>query len=157
MNLRTTSIPARLGPLFALLGRAALLAACLAAPALASAQGTAYVSSEKDPALTLIDLATLSVKGTLPTCRRGRHIQLTAQRLIMVACGESSAADVIDPATGRSLRRIPLGDDPEAFDISPDGRTLYVSNEDDGVVGFVDAATGKVLKSVPAARSASAA
>jgi PQQ-dependent catabolism-associated beta-propeller protein len=133
----------------AALRRAALALACLAAPVLASAQGTAYVSSEKDPALTLIDLATLSVKGTIPTCQRGRHIQLTAQRLIMVACGESNAADVIDPATGRSLRRIPLGDDPEAFDISPDGRTLYVSNEDDGAVGFVDAASGKVLKSVP--------
>ena len=37
--------------------------------------GTAYVSSEKDNALTLIDTATLAVKGTLATCKRGRHIQ----------------------------------------------------------------------------------
>ena len=81
----------------------------------ASAQGTAYVSSEKDPAITLIDLATLSVKGTIPTCNRGRHIQVTTDRLIMLACSESNAADVIDPATGKSLRRIPLGDEPEAL------------------------------------------
>ncbi|WP_254789482.1 PQQ-dependent catabolism-associated beta-propeller protein [Variovorax sp. OV329] len=119
---------------------------CLAGAALA--QGTAYVSSEKDQALTLIDLATLSVKGTIPTCKRGRHIQMTAQGQIMLACTDSNAADVIDPATGKSVRRIPLGDEPEAFDISPDGKTLYVSNEDEGAVSFIDAANGKVLNTI---------
>ncbi|RZL93463.1 MAG: hypothetical protein EOP82_07795 [Variovorax sp.] len=125
---------------------AALSIVCFCAGALA--QGTAYVSSEKDQALTLIDLATLSVKGTIPTCKRGRHIQLTPERLIMLACTESNAADVIDPATGKSLRRIPLGDEPEAFDLSPDGKTIYVSNEDEGAVSFIDAANGKQLKSI---------
>ena len=123
-----------------------LLSAGLVAAALA--QGTAYVSSEKDQALTLIDLATLSVKGTIPTCKRGRHIQLTLDRLIMVACTDSNAADLIDPASGKSLRRIPLGNEPEAFDLSPDGKTIYVSNEDEGEASFVDAATGKILKSI---------
>ena len=123
-----------------------LASLCLAAVALA--QGTAYVSSEKDPAITLIDLATLSVKGTIPTCKRGRHIQLTADRQIMLACTESNAADLIDPASGKSVRRIPLGDEPEAFDLSPDGKTIYVSNEDEGAVSFIDAANGKVLNSI---------
>jgi len=125
----------------------ALAGLCVAATA-AAAQGTAYVSSEKDPAVTLIDLASLSVKGTIATCKRGRHIQLTAQGQIMLACTESNAADVIDPATGKSVRRIPLGDEPEAFDLSPDGKTIYVSNEDEGAVSFVDAANGKVLKTI---------
>ncbi|HSV59059.1 MAG TPA: PQQ-dependent catabolism-associated beta-propeller protein [Variovorax sp.] len=114
----------------------------------ALAQGTAYVSSEKDQAITLIDLASLSVKGTIATCKRGRHIQLTAQRQIMLACTESNVADVIDPASGKSVRRIPLGDEPEAFDLSPDGKTIYVSNEDEGAVSFIDAANGKVLNSI---------
>jgi PQQ-dependent catabolism-associated beta-propeller protein len=113
-----------------------------------AAPGTAYVSSEKDQALTLIDLATLSVRGTIPTCKRGRHVQLTPDGKIMVACTDSNAADVIDPASGKSLRRIPLGDEPEAFDISPDGKTIYVSNEDEGEVSFVDALTGKTLQSI---------
>lgn len=125
---------------------AVLSGVCLGTAALA--QGTAYVTSEKDKVVTLIDLATLSVKGTIPTCNRGRHIQLTPDRMIMLACSESNAADVIDPATGKSLRRIPLGDEPEAFDLSPDGKTIYVSNEDEGAVSFVDATTGKVLKSI---------
>jgi PQQ-dependent catabolism-associated beta-propeller protein len=114
----------------------------------AQAQGTAYVSSEKDDALTMIDLATLSVKGTLPTCKRGRHIQVTPERRILVACTDSNVADLIDPATGKSLRRIPLGDEPEAFDLSPDGKTLYVSNEDEAEASFIDVASGKKLQSI---------
>ncbi len=131
---------------FAALAGAAWLGAGLGP--LALAQGTAYVSSEKDQALTLIDLTTLGVKGTLPTCKRGRHIQLTPGRLVMLACTDSNAADVIDPATGKSLRRIALGNEPEAFDLSPDGKTIYVSNEDEGAVSFVDASTGTTLHSI---------
>lgn len=114
----------------------------------AQAQGTAYVSSEKDDALTLIDTATLAVKGTIKTCKRARHIQRMPDGKLMVACTDSNAADIIDPATGKSVKRLPLGDEPEAFDLSPDGKTLYVSNEDEGEASFVDAATGKVLKKV---------
>ena len=58
------------------------------------------VSSEKDDALTLIDTQTLAVKGTSPTCKRGRHIQRLPDGKLMVACTDSNAADVIDPATG---------------------------------------------------------
>ncbi len=124
---------------------AATLATLLGA---AAAQGTAYVSSEKDDAITLIDVKTLAVKGTIPTCKRGRHVQMTPDGKLLVACTESNAADLIDPATGKSLRRIPLGDEPEAFDLSPDGRTIYVSNEDAGEASFIDVASGKKLKSV---------
>jgi len=125
---------------------AVALGLCLGGAAMA--QGTAYVSSEKDQAVTLIDLGTLSVKGTIPTCKRGRHIQLMPDRLIMLACTESNVADLINPASGKSVRRIPLGDEPEAFDLSPDGKTIYVSNEDEGATSFINAANGKVLKSI---------
>ena len=112
------------------------------------AQGAAYVSSEKDNALTVIDLATLAVKGTIPTCKRARHLQLTPERQLMVACTDSNEADLIDPVSGKSVRRIPLGDEPEAFDLSPDGKVIYVSNEDAGEASFIDAASGKKLRSV---------
>jgi PQQ-dependent catabolism-associated beta-propeller protein len=126
----------------------ALAFALAAAGNAALAQGTAYVSSEKDSALTMIDLGTLAVKGTIATCKRARHIQLTPERQIMVACTDSNQADLIDPASGKSVRRIPLGDEPEAFDLSPDGKVIYVSNEDAGEASFIDAASGKKLRSV---------
>jgi len=126
---------------------AGALALAVASPSVL-AQGTAYVSSEKDSALTVIDLATLAVKGTIPTCKRARHLQLTPERRLMVACTDSNEADLIDPASGKSVRRIPLGDEPEAFDLSPDGKVIYVSNEDAGEASFIDAASGKKLRSV---------
>ncbi len=128
--------------------RLASLLALAGAAAAVQAQGTAYVSSEKDDALTLIDTQTLAVKGTIAICKRGRHIQRLPDGKLMVACTDSNAADVIDPATGKSVRRLPLGEEPEAFDVSPDGKTIYVSNEDEAEASFVDAATGKVLKSI---------
>ena len=72
-----------------------------------------------------------------------------------MACSESNAADVIDLATRKSLRRMPLGDDPEAFDFSADGKTLYVSQRRRRrALSIVDAASGKMLKTVPGRQGA---
>lgn len=122
-----------------------LLAAWAAAlPLLAAAQGVAFVSSEKDNAISLLDLKTQTVTGTIATCKRPRHMQLTPDgKQLAVACGDSHEADFIDLATRKSVRRVKLGEDPEIFDISADGKTLYVSNEEDGELGIVDLASGK--------------
>lgn len=129
--------------------RLVLSTLALAAASLGAQAQHAYVSSEKDDALTVIDLATLTVKGSVPTCKRARHLQLLpGGKQLMVACTDSNAADVIDLASGKSVRRVPLGDEPEAFDLSPDGKIVYVSNEDEAEASFIDAATGKVLQSV---------
>jgi PQQ-dependent catabolism-associated beta-propeller protein len=124
------------------------LGLCVAGPGWA--QGTAFVSSEKDHALTVVDLKTMAVTGTIATCKRPRHMQLMpGGKQLVVACAESNAADIIDVATRKSLRRLSLGDDPEAFDLSPDGKTLYVSNEDDGELSMIDTTSGQVLRRVP--------
>lgn len=110
---------------------------------------TAYVSSEKDHAITLVDLKTQAVTGTIATCKRPRHMQRSPDgKLLWVACGDSQQADVIDLATRQSVRRIGLGEDPEIFDIAPDGKTLYVSNEEDAELGIVDIASGKRVGAV---------
>ena len=51
----------------------ALLAAC---PALAFAQGSVFVSSEKDHALSVLDIAKQEITGTVATCKRPRHMQV---------------------------------------------------------------------------------
>ena len=127
-----------------------LCCALLGAAAPAQAQGVAWVSSEKDNALTLVDLKTGAVTGTVPTCKRPRHLQRTPDgKQLLVACGDSHQADIIDLATRKSVGKLALGDDPEAFDISPDGKTLYASNEDEGALSIIDIATGKLSKTVP--------
>lgn len=128
-----------------------LTTALLGAAAPACAQ-TAYISSEKDHALTLLDLKTQTVVGTVPTCKRPRHLQVMPGgpdgRTLWVACGDSQQADVIDLATRKSLRRVPLAEDPEMFDLSADGTMLFVSNEEDAVVGFIDTRSGQRVREV---------
>lgn len=126
---------------------AALLATLLAAPVFA--QGVVFVSSEKDHAITVLDLKTQAVTGTIATCKRPRHMQmLPGGTQMLVACTESNQADVIDVATRKSVRRLPFAEEPEAFDLSPDGKTAYVSLEDEGALGIVELATGKLVKSI---------
>ena len=123
---------------------AVALACAAALPAAAKGSGVAFVSSEKNHALTVVDAKTLAVVGTVATCKRPRHMQVIAGGTqLVVACGDSKQADVIDIASRKSLFKVPLGDDPEIFDISADGKTLYVSNEEDSAVGIVDMATKK--------------
>lgn len=110
---------------------------------------SAIVSSEKDHALTLVDLASLNVIGTIPTCKRPRHLRLLPGFQVIVACGDSGQADVIDLVKRQSLRRIALGEDPELFDLSPDGKTLYVSNEEDAKVGVIDLGSGRRMGDIP--------
>jgi DNA-binding beta-propeller fold protein YncE len=117
------------------------------ATAIVSAQGVAFVSSEKDHAISIVDLNGQTVLGSIATCKRPRHMQLSVDgKQLWVACSESNQADIIDVATRKSVRRIALGEDPEVFDLSLDGKTLYVSQEDDATLIFVDAASGKTLK-----------
>ena len=121
-----------------------------ALPAYAKDTGIAYVSSEKDHAITMVDLKTLAVVGTIKTCKRPRHLQLLPGALqMMVACGDSNRADVIDLASRAVAAQIPLGDDPEAFDLSPDGKLAYVSAEEEGALNVFDLAAKKLVKSVP--------
>jgi PQQ-dependent catabolism-associated beta-propeller protein len=127
-----------------------IAAALLGLAALAvQAEGVVYVSSEKDHALTVVDIKTQTVTGTVATCKRPRHMQRSSDgKQLWVACSESNVVDVIDLATRKSLRRIPIGEDPEVFDLSPDGKTIYVGHEDDAQLAYIDVASGKQVKAI---------
>lgn len=56
---------------------------------------------------------------------------------------------VVDVAARKLVKKISVGSDPEEFDISQDGRRLYVSNEDVKTASAVDIANGKVESIVP--------
>ena len=55
---------------------------------------------------------------------------------------------VVDAASRTVSRVLPGGSDPENFDISRDGTTLFVSNEDAGTASIVDIASGKIRSTV---------
>ncbi len=59
---------------------------------------------------------------------------------------------VVDAASRKVTRVLPGGSDPENFDISKDGATLFISNEDAGTASVVDIASGKIRSTVKVGR-----
>ena len=56
---------------------------------------------------------------------------------------------VIDTATLKLSKLLKSGSDPEQFDISHDGKQLFIANEDSGTLTVVNISTGAIDKSVP--------
>lgn len=118
---------------------AAACALLAAAAVFARDTGRVFVSSEKDNAVTIVDPARGEVTGTIPLCRRPRHMQLTPDRQqLLVACSDDHRVVVLDIVSGKVVARLEVGEDPEMFDLSPDGGMLYVSNEEDAALTAFD-------------------
>jgi len=104
--------------------------AVFAVPAWAKQTGGVFISSEKDNTITVLDGKTWQQVALIKTCKRPRHMQLTpdSARLI-VACGDDGRADILDVAKKQMVDRVQVEQGAEIFDLSPDGKTLYFSNE----------------------------
>ena len=127
-----------------------------------------YVSDETGGAIIVIDPSTRQMLGRIPVGKRPRGLRLShdGKHLFVALSGSPIAgpgvdesklppadrsADgigVIDLATGKLDRVLKSGQDPESFDLSPDGARLFVSNEDAAELSVVDVATGTVQSRV---------
>jgi YVTN family beta-propeller protein len=126
--------------------------------------GRLLVTNEDSGDVTIIDLVREEVSAKIPVGKRPRGIRVSPDgAFVFVALSGSvkggpgvdesklppadRAADgigVIDTAQWRLLRVLKSGQDPEHFDISGDGKTIIVSNEDNGEASTVDVASGQV-------------
>lgn len=133
-----------------------------------------YVSNEDSRNISVIDPATDSVIATIEVGMRPRGVKVSPDgRRVYVALSGSpkcpptmadaecakKVADrsqdgvaVVDVTSRKVAKILPAGIDPETFDVSPDGRTLYVSNEDAGTLTIVDVASGKATTNVKTGR-----
>ena len=124
----------------------------LLAPTTSYAKDTGYifVSSEKDNSVAVLDGKTYKVIKKIETSDRPRHLAFNADKTkILAACGEGNSIDVIDIAKLEVSEKINDDiEDPEAFDVSPDGKYLYISLEDDGALGVLDLAEKEMIKTI---------
>lgn len=129
-----------------------------------------YVSNEDSGTLSVIDTSALEVVATVPVGKRPRGVRVSPDgaRVFVAVSGSpkcppsvpdeecakrvaDKALDgiaVVDARTRRKVAVLPGGSDPEQFDLSPDGRRLFVSNEDAGIATVVDVPSGQVVKTV---------
>ena len=127
-----------------------------------------YVTNEVSGDLSVIDSGNYNVLATIPLGKRPRGIHPSPDhKTIYVALSGSPIAGpgvdestlpppdksadgigVFDIAQNKVVRIITGGSDPENFDVSQDGKQLYISNEDVSAVSILDVASGKVVKSL---------
>jgi YVTN family beta-propeller protein len=125
-----------------------------------------YVTNEVSGDLSVVDSEKMDVVATVPLGKRPRGIHASPDgKFIYVALSGTPAAPpgvdedtlpppdknadgiaVVDVAQNKVVRMIQAGSDPENFDVSKDGKLIYVSNEDVSGVGVVDIAAGKVVQ-----------
>jgi YVTN family beta-propeller protein len=56
---------------------------------------------------------------------------------------------VVDAATRKLRRKLNAGSDPEEFDLSKDGKRIYISNEDTKTASVINIVTGKLEHIIP--------
>ena len=115
-----------------------------------------YVTSERAGTIQVIDTATDRVTRTVRLGNRPRGLAISpdGKRLYVAVSwwrdgkrprtGRETIA-VLDASTLATIAQFPAGTDPECVAVSPDGRRLYLSNEDAGTASVLDAKSGAVL------------
>ncbi len=127
-----------------------------------------FVSDETGGNIVVINGDTNSVMQTVPVGKRPRGLRVSRDgRQLLVALSGSPiappgvdesklpppdrAADgigVVDLATLHLVRTLQSGQDPETFDTSLDGRTLFAANEDAAQMTALDIPSGKITGTV---------
>lgn len=151
---------------------ALLLALGLTAPSVfAEDKGLAYVSNQ-DGGVSVIDLSTMEPKETLDIQAKGpRGIGITADGKLLVTANKDDAnISVIDTATGKVVKQIPIGKNPEFVRVygdkafvtyepsstsgpPPKPGSEAAKDDDDndkipGRIAIVDLKKGKVIKEI---------
>lgn len=127
-----------------------------------------YVSSEQSAEVVVVDPVRATVVARIPVGKRPRGLKLShdGSQLYVAQSGSpragpgvdesqlpaaDRAADgigVVDRASRRWVRTLPAGQDPETFDLSRDGKRLYISNEETAELSVLDIRAGKIVQRV---------
>jgi YVTN family beta-propeller protein len=123
-----------------------------------------YVSDETGSAVVVVDPDAGRVVQRLAIGKRPRGIKLATdgKHLLVALSGSPIGGPGVDESTlppadraadgiglvelpgGALVRKYQSGQDPESFAISPDGKTLYVSNEDAAEMSVLDLESGNI-------------
>jgi YVTN family beta-propeller protein len=146
-----------------------LLALCASACNKSPDPKLVYLSTESGGEIVAVDPESAMVMVRIPVGKRPRGLKVSRDgKLLFVALSGSPrggpnvdesklppadrSADgigVVDLVDKKLVRTLPSGQDPEAFDLSLDGKTLYVSNEETAELSVVDLESGKIIRKIP--------
>jgi YVTN family beta-propeller protein len=125
-----------------------------------------YVSDENGGQVVVIDAANDEVIARIPVGKRPRGIRVSpdGKHVLVALSGSPKSPPGTDPATLPPVDRaadgigiigvstlklarvIEAGQDPEIFDVTRDGKWLWVSNEETAEASLIDVGSGKVVR-----------
>ena len=98
------------------LAAALLLASGIVATGTVNAGNRIYVTNEHEGSLSIIDATTYELVDTVKVGQQPRGIGMSPDgKEIYIALGRDDAIAVVDPASGKVLRNLDGGEDPENF------------------------------------------
>ena len=102
---------------------------------------TVYVTLQGTGNLIAIDLASGKPLWTVPVGPQPAGVLVRASGTILVAIMGTDHVVEVDPADGNIIGLVHTGNGAHNFVLSPDGKTLYVSNRVEGTISVLDALT----------------
>lgn len=152
----------------------ALLACTVGAFVPAVHADRAYVSNEDGQSVTVLDTKRAEVIATIEVGKRPRGLKLNrdGSRLFVAVSGlpkcpptvpdeecaklerdlKADGIAIVDTAQRKVIKVLAAGSDPEQFALSPDGKRLFVANEDAALTSVVDIERGTVVERIPVGR-----
>jgi YVTN family beta-propeller protein len=109
--------------------------------AFSSDNSTVYVTLQGTKSAMAIDLASGNVLWTAEVGLEPAGVVVRPTGTLLVAVMGADYIAEIDPHDGNGLRRIRTGNGAHNFLVTPDGKTLYVSNRVAGTISILDAET----------------
>ena len=141
------------------------LGALHSAHGLALAGGKLYFTAETNKVVGRYDPGTQTIDWLIGTGQDRTHIVLVSADLSRVFTSNVSSATIsiieqadspgFGPPPGAAPRKtwritnVPAGRGSEGFDLSPDGKQIWVANAQDGTVTIIDVGTKKPLQTFP--------
>ena len=122
---------------------------------LAFAGGKLWFSAEGARAVGTYDPATGRVERVLDTGQQGTHMVFVSadlQRLVTTNMGSGTVTIAERPGGGGNWSQalVTVGPRGEGFDVSPDGKEVWVANAGDGTISIVDLPGKKVIETLQA-------
>jgi YVTN family beta-propeller protein len=133
-----------------------------------------YVSNEDGHTVSVFDSERAEVVATIAVGKRPRGLKLSrdGSRLFVALSGlpkcpptvpdeecaklerdvKADGVAVIDTAHNKVIKVLQAGSDPEQFALSPDGKRLYVANEDVALTSVLDVESGAVVARIQVGR-----
>ncbi len=128
------------------------LAPMIAPHGLVVDEGKIYFTAERSKVIGRCDVETRKVDWVMGIGEEKTHmIRLSkpSGTLVTTNIGSNSISLVSGQGKDWQVTNVPVGKGPEGFDVTADGKEIWVANSQDGSISIVDAAEKKAVQSIP--------